>query len=60
MVWEGVGGRFRKNGTDVYLWLIHADGWQKLTHYSKAIILQLKIIFKKPGYLTINIYMTDF
>ena len=26
-----------------YLWLIHADGWQKPTQYYKAIILQLKI-----------------
>ena len=43
--WDGVGGggRFKREGTYVYLWLIHADGWQKPTQYCKAIILQLKI-----------------
>ena len=33
----------RGEGTDVYLWLIHVDVWQKPTSYCKAIILQLKI-----------------
>ena len=42
MGWE-VGGRFKREGTNVYLWLIHADVWQKLTQYYKVIILQLKI-----------------
>ena len=41
MGWE-VGGRFKKERIDVYLWLIHVDVWQKLTQYCKAIILQLK------------------
>ena len=36
-----------KDGTYVYLWLIHADVWQKPTQYCKVIILQLKINFKK-------------
>ena len=29
--WEGVGGgrSFKREGTHVYLWLIHADIWQK-------------------------------
>ena len=40
--WE-VGGRFQREGTYIYLWLIHVDGWQKPTQYCKAIILQLKI-----------------
>ena len=31
-----VGGRF-KEGTYIYLWLIHVDVWQKPTHYYKAI-----------------------
>ena len=45
--WEGVrGGRFKREGTYVYLWLIHADVWQKPTQYCKAIILQLKINLK--------------
>ena len=35
--------------TYVYLWLIHVDVWQKPTQYCKAIILQLKIIFKKEN-----------
>ena len=40
MQWE-VGGRFKREGPYVCLWLIHADVWQKPTHF-KAIILQLK------------------
>ena len=31
----------------MYLWLIHADVWQKPTQHCKAIILQLKINLKK-------------
>ena len=38
----GVGGRLRKEGTYVCLWLTHAGVWQKPTHW-KAIILQLKV-----------------
>ena len=42
MGWK-VGERM-KEGTYVYLWLIHVDVWQELTQqYGKAIILQLKI-----------------
>jgi len=37
------GGRCKREGTYVYLWLIHVDVWQKPIQYSKAIILQLKI-----------------
>ena len=37
-----VGGRFKMEGTYVYLWLIHVDVWQKSTQFCKAIILQLK------------------
>ena len=46
--WDGVGvgGRFKREGTYVYLWLIHVDIWQKTMHYGKAIILQLQ---KKLG-----------
>ena len=36
------GGRFKREGTYVYLWLIHANVWQKPTQFCKAIILQLK------------------
>ena len=45
MRWE-VGGKFKREGTYVYLWLIHVDVWQKPTQYWKAIIFQLKINFK--------------
>ena len=38
-----MGGRFKKETTYVYLWLIHVDIWQKPTQYCKAIIFQLKI-----------------
>ena len=38
-----LGGRFKREGTYVYPWLIHVDVWQKPTQYFKAIILQLKI-----------------
>ena len=41
MEWE-VGGRFKMEGTYVYLWLIHVV-WQSQTKYCKAIILQLKL-----------------
>ena len=37
------GGRFKREGTDVHLWLIHVDAWQKSKQYCKAIIFQLKI-----------------
>ena len=46
MGWE-VGERFKRERTDVYVWLIHVDGWQKPTQHCKATILQLK---KKKTY----------
>ena len=39
----GCGGKFKRKGTYVYLWLTHVDVWQKPTQYCKAIIRQLKI-----------------
>ena len=42
MGWE-VGGRLKREGTYVYLWLIHVAIWKKPTQYFKEIILQLKI-----------------
>ena len=39
--WDGLGGG--RDGTCVYLWLIHVDIQQKQTKYCKATILQLKI-----------------
>ena len=38
--WDGMGGKFKREGT--YVWLIHADVWQKPTQYCKTIVLQLK------------------
>ena len=38
-----MGGRFKREGTYVYLWLIRVDVWQKPSQYCKVIILQLKI-----------------
>ena len=32
-----VGRRFKREGTNVYLWLIHVDVWQKTTQHCKAI-----------------------
>ena len=37
-----LGGRFKREGTYVYLQLIHVDVWQKPMQYCKAIIFQLK------------------
>ena len=39
----GVGGRFKKEETYVYLWLIHVNVWQKPMQCCKVIILQLRI-----------------
>ena len=39
----GGGGRFKKETTYVYIWLIHVVVWQKPTQHCKAIILQLKL-----------------
>ena len=41
MGWD-VGGRFKRKGTYVYLWLIPAYVWHKPTQNCKAIILKLK------------------
>ena len=37
-----MGGRFKRERSYVYLWLIHVEVWQKTTKFYKAIILQLK------------------
>ena len=44
-----VEGRLEREGTHVYLWLIHVDVWQKPTQFCKTIILQVrnKYFFKK-------------
>ena len=42
-----MGGRFRREGTNAQLWLIHVDVRQKTTRFCKAIILQLKNKLKK-------------
>ena len=45
--WDGVGDGFKREGTYVYLWLIHVNIWQKPTQYCKPIILQLNIKIAK-------------
>ena len=37
-----MGGRFKREGIYVHLWLIHVEVWQKTTKFCKAIILQFK------------------
>ena len=51
MGWDA-GGKLKREGTYVHLWLNHVVVGQKSTQYCKAIILQLKInkFFKKEKY----------
>ena len=37
-----MGGRIKREGTYMYLWLIHFDIWQKTTQFGKVMILQFK------------------
>ena len=48
----GWGGRFKREGIYVHLWLTHVGIWQKTTQYCKAITLQLKKIKKTTVYYT--------
>ena len=41
MGWE-VTGRLRREGTYVYLWLIHVDVWQKPTQYCNYLSIKNK------------------
>ena len=41
MIGEVVGGRSKREGIYVYVWLIHFLVQQKLTQYCKAIIIHL-------------------
>ena len=52
-----MGGRFKREGTYVYLWLIYADIWQKPTEYCKAIIFQLKkyIFLNGKNHTSVNL-----
>ena len=38
-----MGGRFKREKTYLYIWLVRIDIWQTPTQHCKAIILQLKI-----------------
>ena len=40
--WGEVGERFKREGTYVYLWLIHADVWQKPTQCVKQLSFNRK------------------
>ena len=42
-----MGGRFKREGMYVYLWLIDVEVWQKTAKFCKTIILQQKIKLKK-------------
>ena len=42
-------GRFEREGTYIYIGLIHVVVWWKPTQYCKAMILQLNINLKKRG-----------
>ena len=53
MEWE-VGGKFKREGTYVQVWLINVDVWQKSTQYCKAIILRSKTDLKKSNSLIKN------
>ena len=48
-----MGGRFKREGTYVHLWLIHVDVRQK-TAFCKAVILQLKKKEKKNKEATLQ------
>ena len=56
-----MGGRFKREGTYVYLWLILVDVWQKPTQYCKAIIFQLKIKieFKKRNQFSGRTFLSN-
>ena len=43
--WER--GRFKREGTYVFPWLIHVDVWKTPAQYCKAIILQFKFKERK-------------
>ena len=63
MGWE-VGRRLDREGTSIYLWLIHVYVWQNPTQYRKAIILQLKINLKRErkikGIISATCLQTEF
>ena len=45
--WDGAaGGRYKKEGIYVYIWMIYFVVHQKLIQHCKAIILQFKIFLK--------------
>ena len=54
---RGWGGRIKREGTYVYLWLIHSVVWQKPIQHCKAIILQFKIKKKKKKKLTPTMHL---
>ena len=45
-----MGGRFKREGIYVYLWLIHVEVWQEKTKFCKAITLQVNDKLKKKDY----------
>ena len=55
--WDGweVEGKFRREGTYVYLWLIHVDVWQKPAQYCKANILLYIYFLRQKKDVTKNL-----
>ena len=49
-----VGGKFKREGRYVHLWVIHVDVWYKRTKFCKAIILQFKNKLRKSLRFTIS------
>ena len=45
--WDGMGGRFKRKGTCVYLWLIHVGVWQKPSQHCNDPPIKDEIKFKK-------------
>ena len=57
---QEVGGRFKREGIYVYMWLTHVAVRQKPTQHCKAITLQLKRKFKKFNAMNFKFAEIDF
>ena len=49
-----VGGKFKREGTYIHLWVIHVDVWYKTTKFCRATILQFKNKLRKSLRFTIS------
>ena len=39
--WEEEGGGFKREGTYVYLWPIHVNGWRKPSQYCNYLLIKI-------------------